>query len=211
MPAMPMQTGPASPQLRSMSPWMLALLVVQTALCAYRIIVFLDIMGGFISAIGIGLGWYAWKEDMNITFICYWGMMCLINGALDFVKWLDMAVKSPLPVFSSSATTTYNVASAINLLIPLSVLAAAALAWRLYKIHKEGDALPSPGGGARYGYPAASGERGSLMADVGPRYTAFAGNGQRLGSRARAGLLGRGRLRIGAPVSTGAPPPLWTS
>merc|ERR1719221_1299725 len=120
---------------------MLALLVVQTTMCILRMVVNLDIMGGFISAIGIGLGWYAWKEDMNITFICYWGMMCLINGTLDFVKWIDMAVHSPLPVFSSSASKTYNAAS-VNLLILLSVLAAALFAWRLYKIHKEGDVLP---------------------------------------------------------------------
>merc|ERR1719335_152616 len=108
-----MQMGPASPQVRAMKPWMLALLIVQTTMCTARLFVFLDIMGGFIMAIGIGLGWFAWKEDMNITFICYWGMMVLFNGAFDLVKLIDFQVKSPMPMFSSDAPAIYNFASLI--------------------------------------------------------------------------------------------------
>lgn len=183
MPPMPAQMGPASERLRAMSPWMLVLLVLQTVLCSIRICVFLDILGGFIPAIGIGIGWYAWKEDMNITFICYWGVMCLINGAFDFVKWIDSAVHAQMPLFSEKASTTYNVLSAINLLIPLSVLAAAPFAYRLYKIHSEDGAGASPGFNS-FG-PAdrpAPEERRSLLGRPSQQYTAFAGSGQRLGS-----------------------------
>merc|ERR1719181_2089387 len=116
-----------------MQPVLLALLIIQTITCTLRMVVLLDIMGGFIQAIAIGLGGYAWKEDMNITFICYWGMLSLFNGAFDLVKLIDFQVKSPLPLFSSEAPTMYNVASAIQLAIPLSVLGGVILAWRLYK------------------------------------------------------------------------------
>merc|ERR1719163_1617597 len=93
----------------------------------------LDIMGGFIMAIAIGLGWYAWNQDMHITFICYWGMMSLFNGAFDLVKLIDFQVKSPLPMFSSEAPAVYNIASLIQLSIPISGLVGVYLAWLLYK------------------------------------------------------------------------------
>ncbi|CAK0846567.1 unnamed protein product [Prorocentrum cordatum] len=183
MPPMPAQMGPASESLRAMSPWMLALLVLQTVLCSVRIVVFLDILGGFIPAIGIGIGWYAWKDDMNITFICYWGVMCLINGAFDFVKWIDSAVHAQMPLFSSKASTTYNVLSAVQLLIPLSVLAAAPFAYRAYKVHSEGDARASPGfSSLGPAGPSAPEERRSLLGRPSQQYTAFAGSGQRLGT-----------------------------
>merc|ERR1719498_467715 len=119
---------------------MLLLLVLQTTACAFRIFMFLDIMGGFMMAIGVGLGWYAWKEDMHITFICYWGFFSLFNGAFDLVKLIDFQVKSPLPMFSSEAPAVYNFASLIQLSVPLSGLVGAYLAWLLYK-----DATGSPG------------------------------------------------------------------
>merc|ERR1712110_1225564 len=104
-----------------------------------RIGLFLDIMGGFIMAIIVGLGWYARKEGMHITFVCYWGMMCLINGAFDLVKWIDQVVHSPFPVFSGQLPASYNVTSAIALAIPLSVLLGAPFAYIIYKSHTAED------------------------------------------------------------------------
>merc|ERR1719162_2491143 len=151
MPPMPMQMGGASDYARSMSPIMLAILVIQTMVCTLRMFVLLDIMGGFIMAIAIGLGWYAWKEDMHITFICYWGLMSLFNGAFDLVKLIDFQVKSPLPLFSSSAPTMYNVASAVQLSIPISGLIGCVLAWYLYK--------DATGDGESSGYQVTAGDR----------------------------------------------------
>merc|ERR1719162_530573 len=139
MPPMPMQMGGASDYARSMSPIMLAILVIQTVTCALRMFILLDIMGGFIMAIAIGLGWYAWKEDMHITFICYWGMLSLFNGIFDLVKLIDFQVKSPMPMFSSNAPPMYNFASFLQLMIPISAIMGAVLAWYLYK-----DATSSP-------------------------------------------------------------------
>merc|ERR1719217_46315 len=133
MPAMPMQIGGPSRYAKDRKPWLFAILLVQTLACAARVFMFLDILGGFIMAIGIGLGWYAWKEDMHITFICYWGMMSLFNGAFDLVKLIDSWVKSPLPLFSSYAPLMYNVVSVIQLAIPFSVLGGCILAWNIFK------------------------------------------------------------------------------
>merc|ERR1719181_441702 len=124
--------GGASEYAKSRSGVMLALLILQTTLCVLRMVMLLDIMGGFIMGIAIGLGWYAWKEDMNITFICYWGMISLFNGAFDLVKLIDFQVKSPLPLFSADAPLMYNVVSVIQLAIPFSVLGGCILAWNIY-------------------------------------------------------------------------------
>merc|ERR1719478_121541 len=105
---MPQPSGGPTEYALSMMNVLLTILIVETVACAFRMFILLDIMGGFIMAIGIGLGWYAWKQDMHITFICYYGMISLFNGAFDLVKLIDFQVKSPMPLFSSDAPFMYN-------------------------------------------------------------------------------------------------------
>merc|ERR1719476_332591 len=118
---------------------MLAILVAQSIFCAFRLVMLLDIMGGFIMGIGVGLGWYAWKEDMHITFICYWGLMSLFNGTMDLIKFIDQWVKSPMPLFSSHLPWKYNLMSLAVMLSPFSLLLGAYLSYYLYKHHSEED------------------------------------------------------------------------
>merc|ERR1719174_3142209 len=174
-----MPMGGTTEYARSMSGVMLAVLILQTVMCALRMFLLLDIMGGFIMGIAIGLGWYAWKEHMHITFICYWGMMSLFNGAFDLVKLIDSAVKSPTPMFSANAGTMYNVASSVQLLIPLCVLPGCILAWRLYKDAMEGAASSESFASSR-GFA-----RERNCSKISPReqgFTTFGGQGQRLGA-----------------------------
>merc|ERR1719198_498910 len=178
---MPSPSGMASDYAKSMSKVMLAILIWQTVTCALRIFLLLDIMGGFIMGIPIGLGWYAWKEDMHITFICYWGMISLFNGCFDLVKLIDFQVKSPMPMFSSQAPLMYNLMSVLQLMIPFSALAGVVLAWYLYK-----DATESP---SEVGYharapPGRTTETRSILgsgASRQPKFQTFAGTGTRLG------------------------------
>merc|ERR1719407_122876 len=93
----------------------LAVLVVETITCALRMFILLDIMGGFIMGIAIGLGWYAWKEDMHITFICYWGMMCLVQGMFGLAQFLDSWVHGGLSFQGAAA-----IFAIIQLCIPIS-------------------------------------------------------------------------------------------
>lgn len=140
LPAMPAQIGPASEYANRRRPVLLALLIFQTLVCIARMVLLLDIMGGFIMAIMIGLGWYAWSQEMNITFICYWGMLCLINGVFDLVKLIDHLVKKgDIPLFSSELPYWYNMLSATLVCIPVSALLGLPLAWFLYKDYTEGD------------------------------------------------------------------------
>merc|ERR1719174_1883779 len=125
---MPQQSGPPSRYMEGKKPLFTFILCLQTLACVLRMFLFLDILGGFVMAIAIGLGWYAWKENMHITFICYWGMMSLFNGVFDLVKLIDFQVKSPMPMFSSEAPMMYNFASLLQLAIPISVLVGCVLA-----------------------------------------------------------------------------------
>mmetsp|Transcript_14810 Transcript_14810/g.46340 ORF Transcript_14810/g.46340 Transcript_14810/m.46340 type:complete len:178 (-) Transcript_14810:32-565(-) len=173
MPAMPVHTG-ASAFGRRMKPWMCAMLVVQTILCVLRFCMLLDIMGGFIMAIVVGLGWYAWSQDMHITFICYWGIMGLINGVFGLVQLIDGAVHSPLPMFSSLAPPMYNIKSAIRLLEEISLIVGALIAWVLYKRHDEPEAV----GG--WGREATSTEAATFRSHG--TFQTFGGQGRRLGA-----------------------------
>mmetsp|Transcript_62374 Transcript_62374/g.182229 ORF Transcript_62374/g.182229 Transcript_62374/m.182229 type:complete len:197 (-) Transcript_62374:111-701(-) len=191
LPSPPMQIGPPTEYARSRSPWMLALLIIQSVLCVLRIAFILDIMGGFIMLIMVGIGWYAWKEHLHITFVCSWGLLCLVNGSFDAVRLIDAAVKSQLPLFSSKFNFWYNLSSAVQIMIPVFTLAGALLAWFLYRDYSD-HALPVQdfGDNRPYSTYGASGQQdarplGRTMGDpYGDRKLAepFAGQGHRLGT-----------------------------
>lgn len=181
---MPAQVGPPSEYTKSKRPLFLAMLVAQTVVCIMRMVMLLDIIGGFIMAICIGLGWYAWKEDMNITFICYWGMMCAFNGIFDLVKLIDQWVKSPMPLFTSKLPASYNVASGVLVAVPATMILGAWLAYNFYShfsVDTDGIGASSyPGGFNRYGR---GDERQPINGHGNEQgFRAFAGGGQRLGS-----------------------------
>mmetsp|Transcript_55840 Transcript_55840/g.88489 ORF Transcript_55840/g.88489 Transcript_55840/m.88489 type:complete len:187 (-) Transcript_55840:29-589(-) len=179
MPAMPAPTGVPSAFALRMRNVMLAVLILQSMICTLRLVMLLDIMGGFIMAIAIGLGWYAWKEDMHITFICYWGMLSLLNGIFDLIRLIDAQVKTRAPMFSSRQSAMYNIASIIQLAIPISALGGCILAWYLYK-----DATGSP---SEIGYTVhAPDRREDARTSLNSRtqqstFKTFAGQGNRLG------------------------------
>merc|ERR1719145_403911 len=111
-----MTEGPPPAAVLSLRPLLLALLITQTLLCVLQIVMLLDILGGFISSIAIGLGWYAWNQCMDLRFLVYYAMFSLFRGALDLVSLIDALVKSGAPLFKSELGAKYNIDSAIRLL-----------------------------------------------------------------------------------------------
>merc|ERR1719401_909717 len=162
-----MQMGPSDNYTLSMKPYFTAVLVFQSVMLLLRLFLLVEIMNSFIMGIIIGLGWYAWSQGMHITFICYWGMMCLINGAFDLMRWIEQTVKSPMPIFSSAAPFDYNFRHLVELLIPISVLLGAPLAWRLYKSATEPDMIDEPR------RPSSGGDRNPIFRER-QSYTVFA-------------------------------------
>jgi len=70
------------------------------------------------------LGWYAWKQDMNITYICLWGLGCFVNGIFD-----TLGIIVPI-IFN--VLTLQILEICLRALVPASELLGSAFAWHLY-------------------------------------------------------------------------------
>mmetsp|Transcript_70185 Transcript_70185/g.217053 ORF Transcript_70185/g.217053 Transcript_70185/m.217053 type:complete len:190 (-) Transcript_70185:122-691(-) len=186
VPMPPMPAGPPTEYAMNRRWLLLVVLILETTLCILRMVMLLDIIGGFIMAIAIGFGWYAYSEGMHITFICYWGMMSLINGAFDLVKLIDFWVKSSMPLFSKKLSTRYNVISGVLLAIPIVTLLGSLLAWWMYKAHADADSFEW---GAqqnaldeRRPLTRPADDRSGSLGTPARGFTAFEGSGRRLGA-----------------------------
>mmetsp|Transcript_71789 Transcript_71789/g.166050 ORF Transcript_71789/g.166050 Transcript_71789/m.166050 type:complete len:196 (+) Transcript_71789:88-675(+) len=190
-PTMPTSAGPPTQFMITMRKWMLLMLILQSLVCILRFVL-MDIWEGFIMAIIIGFGWYAWYQGMNITFICYWGLIGFIHGIFDLVRLIDFEVKSRHPMFVKQASVMYNLHALARLLEPIVMLLGALMAWYLYRYD-----LPDPiyeqisssdwqeppnsrtplGGGQRLG-----GGGGRTLGSSTTSFSTFTGQGHRLGS-----------------------------
>lgn len=189
--SVPLQMGPPSAYALSRRPWVLAVLTMQTIVCFMRCVFLLDIMGAFLMGIMIAIGVYGLRQDMNVTILTYWGLMCVINGTFDLVKVIDYMVKlGGLPLFSAEKSPQYNIQNATALLIPITTLAGVPMAWYLYKDHSSGfdpEISESRFGSGR----AQADERAPLLSEAargasngamgGQNFVPFEGQGQRLG------------------------------
>jgi len=179
--SIPSQDGPASAYAMGKKPLLMAILVCQTIILAVRLVVKLDIMGGFIDGIVIGLGWYAWKQDMNIQWICYYAMMGLVQAVFAIFHIIDKLVHGGfalVPVQSSDLKTFGSTVwvDFIQLSGPIGamlMLGGAYLGWTLYKEFTSFSAGNNEGGSSEYS---------PLRANLPNSFTAFQGNGQKLGS-----------------------------
>jgi len=166
---------------------MCVLLLVQSAVCILRFAL-TDIWAGFIMAIIIGFGWYAWYQNMSMMFICYWGLIGLIHGAFDLVHLIDFQVKSRYPLFSRRLPFSYNLHAAARLLEPIVMLLGSLFAWYLYRYDVPDSIYERPNtadwqGTAASGRPS-TGPSSALTGGrtLGQGFSTFSGAGHRLGS-----------------------------
>merc|ERR1719238_1635067 len=117
----------------------------------------------------VALGCYGYKEDMNIMFLSYWGMLGLINGMMDVVRIIDFVVHSPLPLFATEAPMVYNLSNGVMVASPLSLVLGAWTAYKVYKAPSHSSEAPSE---SSYG--------GAVWSQ--PSNQVFSGEGQRLGN-----------------------------
>jgi len=120
----PIQVGPASPYARNVRHWFHAILIMQAVVCAARLLILGDFLGGLWMALLCALGWYAWNQDMNITYICLWGLGCLVNGIFDM-----LSIIIPI-VFNILTLAVIDIF--LRALVPASELLGAAFSWHLY-------------------------------------------------------------------------------
>merc|ERR1719321_1255347 len=119
--AFPIQLGPPTECATRLRPWFILVCFLQFAVSILRFWPVLDIMGGFIMVCTTCIGYYAAQQDMNVQYMCYYGIMCFINGIFDLVKCIDWMVKvsGMMPIFSSKMSMTHNVMSFTMIACPV--------------------------------------------------------------------------------------------
>ncbi|CAK0803752.1 unnamed protein product [Prorocentrum cordatum] len=180
-PTMPEQIGPPSRFTVRMTRPVIAVLLLQSICCIMRFGLLLDILGGFVMLICVGFGWYAWWQEMNITYICYWGMMCLIRGIFDVVKLIDHEVHSRHPFFSSHMPTAVIAQQAIYYATPLTMLLGALLAYLIY-VRRDDNTEAYNSGRSDWSYGAAEEGSWATRPSANCSFQQFGGTGRRLGT-----------------------------
>lgn len=121
---MPVQVGPVTEYARKLRPWMHTILVIQVIVCVSKLFVLKEVTGPLWMLLVSGVGWYALYMDLNITYVCVWGALCLIQGFLEFLTLLIPGVAGILK-FSFLNTV-------VRVTTPLVYLLGALFAWHLF-------------------------------------------------------------------------------
>lgn len=115
----PVQVGGPTPYARSRKPHFVIICIYQALMAALALIEFANFLSGIIMILGCLVAFWAFKEDMNITYICWWGVLCTAG----FIAGLVGA-------FIGFAVMLTTIILKFN--IPISCLIGMALAWNLY-------------------------------------------------------------------------------
>merc|ERR1719389_929384 len=108
-----------------MKPILFGILVFQVGLTIWYEVLKFDLMGVFIQAVQIGAGYYAWLQDMNITILLIYGVICLVNGVI-------LTVQAILPIVKDLVTLDI-ISTVVSCILPFGNLAGALLAYIVYK------------------------------------------------------------------------------
>merc|ERR550537_1557035 len=139
------------------------------------------------------IGFYAAQQDMNVQYICYFGVMSLVKGIFDLVACIDFCVKITkiVPIFSSKMPMIENVTHLTIIACPVVSFLGAAIAYVVYNDYTS--LAPAPMDDDRDfgpGRPILQSRQPTRREDeetgtTSQRYSTFqpfAGTGQRLGS-----------------------------
>mmetsp|Transcript_98268 Transcript_98268/g.194679 ORF Transcript_98268/g.194679 Transcript_98268/m.194679 type:complete len:324 (-) Transcript_98268:86-1057(-) len=120
----PVQVGPVTEYARKLRPWMHTILIIQVIMSCCKLFVLKEITGPLWMLLVSGVGWYALYMDLNITYVCLWGALCVIQGFLEF---LCLVIPGATGILKWSFLNTVVRVSA-----PLVYLLGALFAWHLF-------------------------------------------------------------------------------
>eukprot|EP00928_Gymnodinium_smaydae_P037747 TRINITY_DN26164_c0_g1_i2.p1 TRINITY_DN26164_c0_g1~~TRINITY_DN26164_c0_g1_i2.p1 ORF type:complete len:213 (-),score=41.01 TRINITY_DN26164_c0_g1_i2:56-694(-) len=107
-----------------MKPTMMKVLILQAGVCALRIAWLQDFVGFFWMLLVVALGFHGWHENMNLTYICAWGLVCTVNAFFDLLGMI-------LPLAFDLVTLEW-ITMILRAMCPLSYLVGASFAYHLY-------------------------------------------------------------------------------
>eukprot|EP00933_Yihiella_yeosuensis_P082931 TRINITY_DN96972_c0_g1_i1.p1 TRINITY_DN96972_c0_g1~~TRINITY_DN96972_c0_g1_i1.p1 ORF type:complete len:254 (-),score=49.88 TRINITY_DN96972_c0_g1_i1:60-821(-) len=123
--SLPVQVGPPTQYASTIKHWMHFILILQAVGLILRVIVLLDIFGSFWMFLLCGMGWYAWYQEMNISYVTVWGIGCALNGFFDTLGFIIPTAVGMLKIELLS--------TCVRVGCPLSELLGALFAWHVYR------------------------------------------------------------------------------
>mmetsp|Transcript_111390 Transcript_111390/g.237957 ORF Transcript_111390/g.237957 Transcript_111390/m.237957 type:complete len:246 (+) Transcript_111390:101-838(+) len=123
----PMEQGPGNPYSKSLNHWLFLTILAQGFVCGLRLVFIQDFVGSAWMALVVAVGFYAYKEDMNITYVVVWGLLSLLNGVFDTLGLV-------LPLALSVVTGLSILDTTIQVAVIVSYVLAALLAAHLYHV-----------------------------------------------------------------------------
>lgn len=191
--ALPLQVGGPTEFAKSMKKWLLGVLVFQVIVVACRFFFAMDVMGALIMFLQACAGGYAYQQDMNITYLCVYGIICAINC-------LFSTVCAIIPILINLASLDIG-ATISACLVPVANFAGAALVYIVYRDFDQTQALNAQnltdkarggmmgmgaGIGGFFGAGGSAGEAAPLVGGAAAKGAAnanlFAGQGYTLGT-----------------------------
>lgn len=166
-PAMgPVMSGPPSAFALSMRPWLLAVFLLFIPVAVARFIV-VDVIGGIFLLLTAGIGWYALKGSMDISWLLCLAIILFMNGIFDAIILAARASDTHYPLFGEKLPVETNVVHGLLCIGPLVEMVSALICWRIYRDHianilgEDGEFIGMENGGLG---PVAGGDQGGLLA-----------------------------------------------
>jgi len=129
---MPIVYGPPSPFALQMRPWLLVVLTTLLFVAAARFAVW-DVFGGFFLVLTVGIGWYAVREGMDVTWLLCLAIILFLNSLFDSFILAAHAVRMHHNYFSKEWPWYQNLVHGALLAGPLLEFIGAGLCWSIYK------------------------------------------------------------------------------
>eukprot|EP00392_Amoebophrya_sp_AT5.2_P003759 g3764.t1 len=119
---------------------------------AVQMFMLLEIMHGFMTGLIAFCGYYCLRDQsVDVQCLMSWGIICIINGILEVVQFIDRCVHMPpgVHVFSAANGIDGNLVSAILMVGMVSMLTVSYLVYQVYQESSAGG--DGGGGGSAYG------------------------------------------------------------
>lgn len=126
---LPIQVGAPTEFARSHRSTLMFLLMAQCAVFVVRVFYLFQFAGGLLNAMAVVLGVCAWRQEMNITYVCFWGLVSLVCFAVDIGSVLMGLIVASIHVFSEEL----GVELAVRLVISVLDCVACLVALLLYR------------------------------------------------------------------------------
>lgn len=155
-------SGPPSAFALSMRPWLLMIFLVFVPVAVARFLV-IDVIGGIFLLLTAGIGWYALKGSMDVSWLLCLAIILFLNGVFDAFILAARAMDTQYPLFGKGLTLEANLTHAILCAGPLFEFISAIMCWSIYRDHIGnllGDEFMGMEGGDVTAMPVAAGALG---------------------------------------------------